>query len=308
MCSARARKLAGLITWPGRHVTLRSMDRIFILFQHIVPQHLLSRCTGALADLRHPVWLKDWVIARFIRFFGVDMAEAEEPDPTRYPCFNEFFTRPLREGARPLAAADILCPADGAISQLGAISSGLIFQAKGRYFSAEDLLGGDEVRASQFNGGQFATIYLSPKDYHRVHMPVAGRLTATCYIPGQLFSVNAVTADNVDRLFARNERLVCYFDTAEYGPMAMVLVGAMVVAGIETVWSGRVAPPPRRPVTVDYQSLPVPVELAKGEEMGRFCLGSTVILLFPEGVMSFEESYGAGRLTRMGECLGWCYA
>lgn len=281
------------------------MDRIFIAFQFLVPQHLLSRCTGVLAELRHPIWLKNWLIRQFIRAFGVDMTEAAEPDYTRFSSFNEFFTRPLREGARPLATADILCPADGAISQSGAITEGLLFQAKGRYFSAEELLGGDEARAVQFNGGQFATIYLSPKDYHRVHMPVAGRLTASCYIPGQLFSVNGVTADNVDRLFARNERLVCYFET-ERGPMAMILVGAMIVAGIETVWSGRVAPPPRNPATVDYVNLPEPVELAQGDEMGRFMLGSTVILLFPEGVMAFDERYVAGSLTRMGENLGSC--
>lgn len=279
------------------------MDSLFILFQQLVPQHLLSRCTGALAELRHPVWLKNWVIGQFIRFFGVDMSQAQEPDGSRYACFNEFFTRPLREGARPLAAADILCPADGAISQLGAITNGLLFQAKGRYFSAEELLGGDSLRAAQFDGGQFATIYLSPKDYHRVHMPVAGRLTATRYVPGKLFSVNGVTAGNVDRLFAINERLVCHFDT-ERGPVAMILVGAMVVAGIETVWSGRVAPPPKQPVTVDYVSLPAPVSLGKGDEMGRFLLGSTVILLFPAGVMAFDPRYVAGAATRMGEQLG----
>ena len=279
------------------------MDKFFILFQNIVPQHLLSRCTGFLAELRHPVWLKNGLIRQFIQAFAVDMSEAAEPDYTRYACFNEFFTRPLLEGARPLAKADILCPADGAISQLGAISSGMLFQAKGHQFSTEDLLGGDKVRAAQFNGGQFATVYLSPKDYHRVHMPVAGRLTATRYIPGQLFSVNGVTAENVDRLFARNERLVCYFET-EFGPMAMILVGAMVVAGIETVWSGRVAPPSKGPVSVDYVHLPAPVELAQGDEMGRFMLGSTVILLFPRDVMSFGEHYEAGTLTRMGESLG----
>ncbi|HEY6131067.1 MAG TPA: archaetidylserine decarboxylase [Halioglobus sp.] len=279
------------------------MDSIFILFQNIVPQHLLSRCTGALAELRRPVWLKNWAIRQFIRHFHVDMSEAEESDYTRYACFNEFFTRPLRAQARPLAGADILCPADGAISQVGAIQGGQLFQAKSRFFSAADLLGGDAVRAAQFENGQFVTLYLSPKDYHRVHMPVAGRLTATCYIPGHLFSVNGVTADNVDRLFARNERLVCYFDTG-FGPMAMVLVGAMVVAGIETVWSGRVAPPPRQPVRVDYLQAPEPVVLEKGDEMGRFMLGSTVILMFPQGVMSFDERYVAGTPTRMGEKLG----
>jgi len=281
------------------------MERFFILLQTIVPQHLLSRCAGVLAELRRPAWLKNSLIRQFIQFFKVDMTEALEPDGARYACFNDFFTRALRAQARPLATADILCPADGAISQLGAITSGLLFQAKGRYYSAADLLGGDEARAAQFSGGQFATIYLSPKDYHRVHMPVAGRLTATRYIPGQLFSVNGVTADHVDRLFARNERLVCYFDTAR-GPMAMILVGAMVVAGIDTVWSGRVAPPPRHPITVDYVNLPESVALAQGAEMGRFRLGSTVILLFPEGVMAFDARYGAGALTRMGEALGYC--
>jgi phosphatidylserine decarboxylase len=281
------------------------MQRLFIIFQHILPHHLLSRLTGFLADLKHPLWFKDWIIALFIKSFNVNMTEAEQPDPTQFASFNDFFTRPLREDARPIAAADIVCPADGAISQLGTISAGLLLQAKDRYFSTEDLLGGDTKRAAQFEGGQFATIYLSPRDYHRVHMPVAGRLLATTYVPGQLFSVNGVTAENVDRLFARNERLVCYFET-EFGPMAMILVGAMIVAGIETVWAGRVAPPPRTPVTVDYVELPQSVELDKGQEMGRFLLGSTVILLFPQGAMSWDEKYQAGAATRMGELLGAC--
>jgi phosphatidylserine decarboxylase len=279
------------------------METIFIFFQHIVPQHLLSRCTGWLAQLRQPIWLKNWVIGQFIRHFNVNMAEAAQPDPERYANFNDFFTRPLQDGARPIADADIVCPADGAVSQMGAIHEGFLFQAKGHYFSSEALLGGDQARAALFADGRFATIYLSPKDYHRVHMPVAGRLTATSYIPGQLFSVNAVTAQNVDNLFARNERLVCYFDT-EIGPMAMILVGAMVVAGIETVWSGQVAPPPRHPVLTNYLELPQPVELAKGEEMGRFMLGSTVILLFPKDVMAWASSYDAGAATRLGEELG----
>lgn len=279
------------------------MDTIFIFFQHIVPQHLLSRCTGWLANLRQPIWLKNRVIGVFVRHFNVNMSEAVEPDYERYGNFNEFFTRPLVDGARPLADADIVCPADGAVSQLGDIREGLCFQAKGKYFSTEELLGGDADRAAHYAGGQFATIYLSPRDYHRVHMPMAGRLIATSYIPGQLFSVNGVTAENVDRLFARNERLVCHFDTAA-GPMAMVLVGAMVVAGIETVWSGQVAPPPKRPLVTDYAALPDPVELAKGEEMGRFMLGSTVILLFPKDSMQWDESYIAGSPTRLGESLG----
>lgn len=279
------------------------MQQIFILFQQITPHHLLSRLTGMLAELRHPLWLKNWVIGQFVRAFKVDMSQAQEPDYTQYANFNDFFTRPLVENARPIADADIVCPADGAISQLGAISSGLILQAKGRYYTAQDLLGGDATWAEQFRDGLFATVYLSPKDYHRVHMPVTGRLIATTYVPGKLFSVNGVTAENVDRLFARNERLVCYFET-ERGPMAMVLVGAMIVAGIETVWSGQVAPPPKLPVHNDYETLPEPVILQRGQEMGRFKLGSTVILLFPPGATQWEESFQAGSVTRMGEAFG----
>ncbi|MEM1111439.1 MAG: archaetidylserine decarboxylase [Pseudomonadota bacterium] len=278
------------------------MDTLFIWFQHLVPQHGLSRLTGWLAELRYPAVLKNWVLRRFVRHFGVDMSEAAEPDLKAYANFNAFFTRPLREGARPIAEASVVCPADGAISQLGRIEDGRIFQAKGQWYSARELLGGDEQRAAQFADGAFATVYLSPRDYHRVHMPLAGTLTATSYIPGKLFSVNGTTADHVERVFAHNERLVCYFDTA-LGPMAMVLVGAMVVAGIETVWSGRVAPPPRVPQLLDYQALPSPVSLGKGEEMGRFCLGSTVILLFPENSIAWDKAYVAGTPTRLGESL-----
>ncbi len=278
------------------------MDKLFIWFQYLVPQHLLSRCTGWLAELRYPIGLKNWVIRRFINHFEVNMAEALDPDPGAYANFNEFFTRPLQEGARPIADAPVVCPADGAISQLGEIEEGRIFQAKGQWFSTRELLGGDEARAAQFSNGRFATIYLSPRDYHRVHMPISGRLTATSYIPGKLFSVNGVTAEHVERLFARNERLVCHFDTPR-GPMAMILVGAMVVAGIETVWSGQVAPPPSGPRLTDYVNLPQATELAQGEEMGRFRLGSTVILLFPQDSVSWDERYVAGSATRLGEPL-----
>jgi len=279
------------------------MDKIFIFLQHILPQRLLSRCTGALAELRHPLWLKNWLIHIFIRQFKVDMAEAADPDHTSYASFNAFFTRPLREDARSPAEADVICPADGAISQLGDIRGGRIFQAKGQSFSTWELLGGDSERAGLFADGRFATIYLAPRDYHRVHMPLAGRLTATSYIPGKLFSVNRVTAENVPRLFARNERLVCYFDTAA-GPMAMILVGAMVVAGIETVWSGQVAPPTSEPVLRDYVAVPRVIELAQGEEMGRFKLGSTVILLFTKDAVEFDPAHVAGAATRLGESLG----
>lgn len=278
------------------------MDKFFIMFQHIVPQHVLSRFTGWLAELEHPQWLKNWVIKRFVKQFRVDMTEALEPDPTRYANFNAFFTRPLCAGARPIADADIVCPADGAVSQLGAVVGGRIFQAKGQDYSTYELLGGDPEWAARFEGGRFATIYLSPRDYHRVHMPISGRLLGTTYVPGDLYSVNGVTAENVERLFARNERLVCYFETA-VGPMAMILVGAMVVAGIETVWSGQVAPPPKTPSKVDMQVAPEAIELAKGQEMGRFKLGSTVILLFGPDAMAWDEQYTAGTPTCLGEKL-----
>ncbi|MCB1732864.1 MAG: phosphatidylserine decarboxylase [Halieaceae bacterium] len=279
------------------------MDKIFIFLQHILPQHLLSRWVGWLARLEHPVWLKNWLVHVFIRHFGVNMAEAADPDPTRYPSFNAFFTRPLREGARPLAQADILCPADGAISQLGAIEGGRIFQAKGQSFSAWELLGGDTERAPLFDGGRFATIYLSPRDYHRVHMPLAGRLTASRYIPGDLYSVNQVTAANVPRLFARNERLVCHFDT-EVGPMAMVLVGAMIVASVDTVWAGQVCPGRSACADHRYEDHAPAIQIGKGEEMGRFKLGSTVIALFGPGMANLEGLFSPGDSVRMGQRIG----
>ena len=291
-----------MITFAAFVATLSIMDKLFIIFQHLVPQHLLSRCTGWLAELEHPVAVKNWVIGLFIKHFNVDMSEALEPDYRQYANFNAFFTRPLRADARPVAEADIVCPADGAISQLGDIQGGRIFQAKGQDYSCVELLGGDPEWAAQFAGGKFATIYLSPRDYHRVHMPLAGKLLGTTYIPGDLYSVNTTTAENVERLFARNERLVSYFDTPA-GPMAMVLVGAMVVAGIETVWGGQVAPPPKTPVSQDYRQAPQAVALASGEEMGRFKLGSTVILLFPENAVDWDPRYAASTPTRLGEPL-----
>lgn len=279
------------------------MNQLFIFLQHLAPQHLLSRLVGWLAASEIGL-IKDTFIKLFAGHFDVNMQEAEETDLEAYPTFNAFFTRVLAKGARPIDSAtdSVVCPADGKISQLGVAGDGRIFQAKGREYSCEELLG-DPERAAEFNNGAFATIYLSPRDYHRVHMPVDGRLTAETYIPGDLFSVNPVTADSVDRLFARNERLVCYFDTPA-GPMAMVLVGAMIVAGIATTWSGQVAPPPRRPRTLDYRQPPAEVKLARGEEMGRFFLGSTVIMLFPENTVTWEDRYRAGSTTRMGERLG----
>ena len=279
-------------------------DRLFILFQHIVPQHLLSRLVGKIADCQTP-WVKNTFIKWFAKKYQINMTEAREEIPTNYPSFNAFFTRELKDGARTIDrdAANIVSPADGAISQLGKIEHGRIFQAKGRGYGLATLLGGDQERAKDFIDGGFATIYLSPRDYHRVHMPVKGTLTHTTYVPGDLFSVNQTTAEGVDQLFARNERLVAYFDT-EYGPMAMVLVGAMIVAGIETVWSGQEAPALKRPVHTSFSpTSPEPITLEKGEEMGRFKLGSTVVLLFGKEQISWAEELTAESPVELGKMI-----
>ncbi|KEA64840.1 Phosphatidylserine decarboxylase [Marinobacterium lacunae] len=271
-------------------------DKLFILLQHLLPQHLLSRLVGRLADCRIR-WVKNLFIDLFHRHYGIDMSLAAEENPRAYGSFNEFFTRALKKDARTIDPADdaLVSPCDGAVSQAGAISYGRVIQAKGRGYSLTTLLGGNAKRAEPFINGSFATLYLSPRDYHRVHMPVAGTLREAIYVPGDLYSVNNATAQGVDSLFARNERLVTIFDT-EYGPMAMILVGAMIVAGIETVWSGPVAPLPRKPQTLYSLASPKPVRLEKGEEMGRFHLGSTVILAFGPDALQWEDSltHGAG--------------
>ena len=281
----------------------RVRETAFVALQYLLPQHALSRLTGALARSTLP-FLKNWLIERFIAAFGVDMREAAQPEPRAYPHFNAFFTRALRPGARPVDVAPeaIVSPADGAVSQAGEITGGRILQAKGRDYTAAELLA-DPRDALLFEGGSFATIYLSPRDYHRVHMPCGARLTFMRYIPGDLFSVNAVTAASVPSLFARNERLVCRFETA-HGPMAMVLVGAMVVAGIETVWTGPVAPAGRSVLSIDLESPSTSRELAKGAEMGRFQLGSTVILLLPRGAARWSTRFSAGAPLRMGQRIG----
>ena len=277
------------------------MSSIFIWVQHLLPQHFLSRLVGRLAELERPQWLKNKLIGLFIKRYKVDMTEAFAPYPEAYANFNEFFTRELKPGARPLADADVLSPADGAISQFGNIEADQIFQAKGRHFSAKALLGSEDW-AKHFENGSFMTVYLSPKDYHRVHMPLDATLKATRYVPGDLFSVNKVTAENVERLFARNERHVCLFET-EYGPMAMVLVGAMIVAGIETTWEGQVAPPGKQIITRQYQTPEDLITLKQGQEMGRFKLGSTVILLFGKDAIAWETWCQADAEVRMGECI-----
>lgn len=277
-------------------------DRLFILSQHLLPHHLLSRLAGSLANCTWS-WVKNPFINWFVNRYQVDMSQAAEPNPTAYACFNDFFTRALRPDARPLDPdqSSILCPADGVISQMGSIAHGRVIQAKGQSFSVLELLGGNPAHASQFQGGQFATVYLSPSDYHRVHMPLTGTLREMIHVPGKLFSVNQTTAANVPELFARNERVVCLFDT-EAGPMALVLVGAMIVASIETVWAGPIAPPQRLVRSQQY-GISAP-QLERGAEMGRFKLGSTAILLLSPGRARWNEQLSAGSLVRMGQKLG----
>lgn len=277
------------------------MSALFIALQHIVPQHALSRLAGSLAASQTP-WLRDAMIARFAAAYGVDLTEAAR-GIGEFTSFNDFFTRELKPGARPLADAArfILSPADGAVSQLGPITGGRIIQAKGRDYSVAELLGCSAAEAARFEGGRFMTIYLSPKDYHRVHMPAAGTLTATRYIPGDLFSVNTATADGVDRLFARNERLSCRFDGPD-GHFASVMVGAMIVAGIDTVWPNTFRTHASAPVDEDFAGQAR--TFAAGDEMGRFYLGSTVVLVFEPGKAEWREGLKPGDPLRMGEAIG----
>lgn len=279
-------------------------DRLFILSQYLLPHHLLSRLIGCAAECRAG-WFKNRLIGWFAKQYGVNMSEAQTEDLSAFAHFNDFFTRALKADARPLNSSPgaVLCPADGAVSQLGKIEQGRIFQAKGHSFSTIELLGGDSQRAAAFMGGDFATIYLSPKDYHRVHMPLAGTLTEMVYVPGRLFSVNQTTAQNVPELFARNERVVCLFDT-ERGPMAVVLVGAMIVASIETVWAGLVTPPKRQLKTFKYdEAARAPIHLEKGAELGRFKLGSTAIVLFGPEQVQWDEEFAANSPVQMGQRL-----
>jgi len=278
-------------------------EKNFARLQQMIPQHALSRVVGKIASSQNTL-IKNTFISWFVKRYQVDMSLALEENPLAYASFNDFFTRALKADARPIASAQnaIVCPADGAISQLGAIRDGRIFQAKGQEYTALELLGGDEALAAEFDEGNFATVYLSPRDYHRVHMPYTGKLRSMISVPGELFSVNTATANQVSRLFARNERAVAIFDT-DIGPMAVVLVGAMIVAGIETVWDGTIAPFASREIETSlypYQNL----TLEKGAEMGRFKLGSTAIVLFAKNKMQWAESYQAGTPTKMGEVMG----
>ena len=276
-------------------------ERLVVLSQYLLPKQALTALAGKFASACAG-GLTTRVIRWFVGRYGVNMAEAADPDIASYASFNEFFTRALKPDARPLATADFICPVDGAISQFGAIDRDQIFQAKGHSYSTTALVGGDAALASAFENGHFATLYLSPKDYHRIHMPCAGRLLRMIHVPGDLFSVNPLTARGVPGLFARNERVVCVFE-GEQGPFVLVLVGATIVGSMATVWHGVVNPP--RPGHLrewgyeDQQLL-----FRQGDEMGRFLLGSTVVMLFPANALTFNTDWSPQRPIRLGEKMG----
>jgi phosphatidylserine decarboxylase len=280
-------------------------DRLAVLPQYLLPKQALTALAGKFAGAEAGA-----LTTRFIRWFvgryGVDMNEAANPDIAAYRSFNEFFTRPLREGARPLGDADFLCPVDGAISQFGTIERDQIFQAKGHRYSTSALVGGDRELAAKFENGSFATLYLSPRDYHRIHMPCDGRLLRMIHVPGALFSVNPTTARGVPGLFARNERVVCVFEATLNGqrfPFVLTLVGATIVGSMATTWHG-VVNPPRPGVLREWRYEDHDVTLARGQEMGRFLLGSTVVMLFPQNTLSFNPVWAPERPLRMGEAMG----
>ena len=276
-----------------------------VALQHLLPKQTLTSLMGWLAGARGGA-ATTAAIRAFVQRYGVNMAEAAQPDVAAYPTFNEFFTRALKPGARPLAQADLISPVDGAISQFGAIEGDRIFQAKDHHYTAQALVGGDGALAAHFHGGLFATLYLSPRDYHRIHMPCGGRLLRMIHVPGDLFSVNPATARGVPGLFARNERVVCVFE-GDVGPWVLVLVGATIVGSMATVWHGVVNPP--RPGTVrEWAYHDQDIRLAQGQEMGRFLLGSTVVMLFPAGTtagpsLAFNPAWAPGGPIRLGEAM-----
>ncbi len=275
-------------------------DKTAVLPQYLMPKRAMTWLAGHIASAQAGA-VTTAVIRNFVARYGVNMAEAVNPDITTYSSFNEFFTRALKPGARPLAKAGLLCPVDGAISQFGAIDGERIFQAKGHNYSTTALLGGDSALAAHFHGGHFATLYLSPKDYHRIHMPSHGRLLRMIHVPGDLFSVNPTTARGVPGLFARNERVVCVFD-GQRGPWVLVLVGATIVGSMATVWHGLVNPP-RPGVVREWSYADQTIELAQGAEMGRFLLGSTVVLLYPKSPLQFNAAWAPGGAVQMGQMM-----
>ncbi len=290
---------------PSREAPLPWYARPYVDLQYLLPHHFLSSLMYQATRARWRPW-KDLLIRKAIDLYQIDMEPAAQPDPAAYEHFNAFFTRALKPDARPLDPAQdaVLCPADGALSQAGEIRNGRIFQAKGRDYSLLELLGGDEEWAQRFSGGRFATVYLSPRDYHRVHMPLQGRLVKMLHVPGRLFAVNPTTASLVPRLFARNERVVCLFDTPA-GPMAVILVAAIFVAGIDTAWAGTVTPQSRRVGAWQYgMGSDETVELERGAEMGRFNMGSTVVLLFGKDRVEWTKDLLPGGKLKMGERIG----
>ena len=276
------------------------LTRLVVLHQYLLPKQAITVLAGKFASARAGR-LTTWVIERFVKHYGVNMQEAVEPNIEKYLSFNDFFTRALRTDARPLARYDYLCPIDGAISQFGAIESDQIFQAKGHRYSTTALLGGDRELAAHFDNGSFATLYLSPKDYHRIHMPCDGRLKRMVYVPGALFSVNPTTARGVPGLFARNERVICEFESA-HGIFVLVLVGATIVGSMATVWHGVVNP--RTKQVRAWQYADQSIVLKQGEELGRFLLGSTVVMLFPKNMLQFNPDWAPLRTVCMGEAMG----
>jgi phosphatidylserine decarboxylase len=275
-------------------------DRLAVLPQYLMPKKAMTLLAGVIAGARGGA-ITQGIIQRFVARYGVNMAEAANPDVASYATFNEFFTRALKPDARPLAAADWVCPVDGAISQFGAIERDQIFQAKGHSYSTQALVGGDAALAAQFQDGHFACLYLSPKDYHRIHMPCAGTLRRMVYVPGDLFSVNPTTARGVPGLFARNERVVCVFDTP-HGPFINVLVGATIVGSMATTWHG-VVNPPRSGEVREWHYPAGEINFAQGDEMGRFLLGSTVVMLWPKSAMQFNPQWQSARAIRLGEAM-----
>jgi phosphatidylserine decarboxylase len=277
-------------------------DTLKILLQYLLPKQCLTSLAGRVAGAEGSAMTLP-LIRWFVRKYGVDMSEAENPDIASYTSFNDFFTRPLKFGARPLAAADFICPVDGAISQFGAIDDGHMVQAKGHRFTTTDLVGGDTPLAALFRHGSFANLYLSPKDYHRLHMPCDGKLMRMIYVPGALFSVNPTTARGVPNLFARNERVVCVFESPEHGPFVMVLVGATIVGSMATVWHG-VVNPKRTGKISKWSYADQDIVLTKGAEMGRFLLGSTIVMLFRQNSIAFNADWAPERPVRLGEMMG----
>ena len=278
-------------------------DRLAVLPQYLLPKQALTTLAGKFASARLG-GLTTSVIRWFVGRYNVNMAEAANPDIASYTSFNDFFTRALKPGARPLASADLICPVDGAISQFGPIAKDQVFQAKGHTYSTTALVGGDAAAAARFDNGHFATLYLSPRDYHRIHMPCAGELTRMVHVPGDLFSVNPTTARGVPGLFARNERVVCFFESA-HGPFVLVLVGATIVGSMATVWHGQVNPP-RTGTLRQWDYAKGQVSLQQGEEMGRFLLGSTVVMLFPQGPLQFNPQWSPTRPIQLGESMAQC--